>query len=526
MPVRINEARPRGIGRAGRAALAVSALVLSAPSGSAAARAREDGRPNVLFIAIDDLNDWVGFLEGHPQIRTPNMDRLARRGMVFANAQCAAPLCCPSRAALFSGREPFRTGIYHNGPNIRQFHPDLVLIPQYFAAQGYRTFGTGKLLHHRSPELFHEHFGTEQRWSPLAGAKEAASTPEELATETTDPRHVAHYGPDGEKEVVLPLNRMPSDRNPKGVGGESFDWGPFDVDDEAMGDGRITSWAVDRIRGGPERPFLICVGYYRPHIPLWAPRRYFEPYPEASTILPEVLASDLDDLGPTGRRWALEAVTAGAHSNVVEHGQWKAAVAAYLACVSFVDAQIGRLLDALERGPDADRTAIVLWGDHGWHLGEKQHWGKWTGWERATRVPLLIVPPRSAGSRYRRGGRCERPVGLIDLYPTLVDLCGLPPKDGLDGRSLVPLLEDPERESTPAITTFEPGNYSVRDDRWRLIRYEDGSEELYDHEADPNEWKNLAADPRHDAVRARLRERLPESPAPRLGNDSGSDGGG
>ncbi len=526
MPDQIHAQRPRGIGFVGVAALVGVALFLAVGAGSKTARAEDERRPNVLFIAIDDLNDWVGFLRGHPQIRTPNMDRLARRGMVFANAQCAAPLCCPSRAAIFSGQQPFRTGIYHNGPNVRKLHPDLVLIPQYFAAQGYRTFGTGKLLHHRSPDLYDEHFETEQRWSPLASTKAAAYSPDELKTKTTDPRHVVRHGPGDEKEAVLPLNRMPSDRNPKGAGGESFDWGAFDVDDEAMGDGKITSWAIDRLREGPDRPFLMGVGYYRPHIPLWAPSRYFEMYPETSTILPEVLASDLDDLGPTGRRWAVEAVTAGAHANVVEHGQWKAAVAAYLACVSFVDAQVGRLLDVLDQGPYADNTAVVLWGDHGWHLGEKEHWGKWTGWERATRVPLLIVPPRSADSRYQRGGRCERPVGLIDLYPTLVDLCGLPPKDGLDGRSLVPLLEDPTRATPPAITTFEPGNYSVRDDRYRLIHYEDGSEELYDHQADPNEWTNLADDPRLEAVRARLHARLPESPAPRLGNASGSDGGG
>ncbi|MHC4168997.1 MAG: sulfatase-like hydrolase/transferase, partial [Planctomycetota bacterium] len=268
-------------------------------------------RPNVLFIAVDDLNDWVGFLDGHPQIKTPNMDRLARRGVSFANAHCAAPLCCPSRAAVFSGQQPFTTGIYHNGPNIRKLYPDKVLMPQYFAAHGYRTYGTGKLLHHRSQGLYDEYFVTEQRWSPLSGKKQVAYTKEELLTKTTNPRHVVRFGPD-KTEIVLPLNRMPSDRNPTGANGESFDWGPFDVDDDDMGDGKITSWAIEQLKRQADKPFFLAVGYYRPHIPLWAPRRYFDLYPEQSTILPKVLSSDLDDLGVTARRWALEPVTAGA----------------------------------------------------------------------------------------------------------------------------------------------------------------------------------------------------------------------
>lgn len=473
-------------------------------------------RPNVLFIAVDDLNDWVGFLGGHPQIKTPNMDRLAQRGVAFANAHCAAPLCCPSRAAVFSGQQPFTTGIYHNGPNIRKLHPDKVLMSQYFAAHGYRTFGTGKLLHHSSQGLYDEYFVAEQRWSPLAGKQQVAYTKEELLTKTTDLRHVVRFGPD-KTEIVLPLNRMPSDRNPTGPNGESFDWGPFDVEDDDMGDGKITSWAIERLNRKTDKPFFLAVGYYRPHIPLWAPRRYFDLYPEQSTILPKVLNNDLDDLGATARRWALEPVTAGAHKTVVEHDQWKAAVAAYLACVSFVDAQIGRILETLENSPHRDNTIIVIWGDHGWHLGEKQHWGKWTGWERATRVPLLIVPPRSAGSEYGGGATCRRPVGLIDLYRTLIDLCELPKKPDLDGRSLRPLLEDPTREIEPIVITFDYGNYCVRSDRWRLIRYNDGSEELYDHTSDPHEWHNLAGETQYEQVRRRLAKRLPTSAAEPLG---------
>jgi len=471
------------------------------------ARADQRRKPNVLLIAVDDLNDWVGFLGGHPQIKTPNMDRLARRGVAFANAHCAAPLCGPSRAAIFSGQQPFTTGIYDNAPNIRKLHRDKVLLPQYFAAHGYRTFGTGKLLHHRSPDLYDAFFFPEQRWSPLTG-KQVGYTQEELATKTTHPRHVVKFGPD-KTEILLPLNRMPSDRHPTGPKGESFDWGPFDIEDDAMGDGKITRWAIERLTRNAEKPFFLGVGYYRPHIPLWAPRRYFELYPEQSTILPEVPSDDLEDLSVTARRWALEPVTAGAHKTVVAYDQWRAAVVAYLACVSFVDAQIGRLLDALENSPHRENTIIVLWGDHGWHLGEKQHWGKWTGWERATRVPLLIVPPRSAGSDYQAGALCRRSVGLIDLYPTLIDLCGLPTRHDLDGQSLRPLLKDPAGEARPIVITFDRGNYCVRSDRWRLIHYKDGNEELYDHQSDPHEWNNLAGDARYAQVQRDLAKRLP-----------------
>jgi arylsulfatase A-like enzyme len=265
----------------------------------------------------------------------------------------------------------------------------------------------------------------------------------------------------------------------------------------------------ERLRRGHEQPFFLAVGFYRPHIPLYAPRPYFDLYPAASVVLPETRADDLDDLGATARRLALEPVTAGAHATVVGHGQWKSAVAAYLSCVSFIDAQVGRLLDALDEGPQADDTVIILWGDHGWHLGEKQHWGKWTGWERATRVPLVIVPARAQRERFRTGAVCRRPVGLIDLFPTLLDLCGLAPEPGLDGSSLVPQLRDPDTPTRPVLTTFGAGNYAVRDDRWRLIRYADGAEELYDHEHDLHEWDNLAAQRQHAVIRARLAQALP-----------------
>jgi arylsulfatase A-like enzyme len=482
--------------------------------GPATAAPTASDRVNILFIAIDDLNDWVGFLRGHPQAKTPNMDRLAARGTVFANAHCAAPLCCPSRAAVFSGREPFNSGVYGNSDNISRVAPELVLLPTQMKAHGYRTWGAGKLLHRTRAELYDEFFKPEQRWSPFTSFKPLAYTPEELPSKATDnPRHVVDMGP-GRPPVILPLNRMPSDRRPRDPGAESFDWGPLNVPDNAMGDTQIVDWAIERLSEKSAQPFFLAVGFYRPHIPLWAPAKYFEPFTNTPIKLPPFLENDLDDLGPVAREIAIGPATAGTHATVIKYNQWAPAVAAYLACVYFVDAQIGRLLDALEASEHGRNTAVIIWGDHGWHLGEKQHWGKWTGWERATRVPLLIVPPPGDRGRYAGGRLTREPVSLIDLYPTVLDMADVPPPSaGLDGKSLVPLLRDPNLATGRAVvSTFYGEHFSVGDDRWRYIRYADGSEELYDHRSDSNEWTNLAANPAHHAVKARLAGLLPKKP--------------
>ena len=468
-------------------------------------------KPNVLFIAVDDLNDWIGCLGGHPQALTPNMDRLAKRGVLFTNAHCAAPACNPSRAAVFSGLMPARTGVWsNNSARIEKAAPKAVLLSHAFQNAGYQTLGTGKMLHGTVKNLFEEYYGVNQRWSPFP--KNAVPyTKAELPSKGTDnPSHVLRDSRG--REVVLPINRMPSDRKPNQADGESFDWGGFDVPDSDFGDTQITTWAIDRLRRGlgNEKPFFLGVGYYRPHIPLFAPQKYFERFKLTPGKLPPIRKDDLKDIGPAGRKWAIEAVTAGSHATVLKHKQWRAAVEAYLACTTYVDHEIGRLLDALDQSGAAANTWIVLWSDHGWHLGEKEHWGKWTGWERSTRVPLMIVPPKRLANQFAPGGsRSAQPVGLIDLFPTLAEACDLRPPKNLDGQSLLPLLRDPAKATGRVLTTtFDKGNVSHRTTRWRYLRYANGEEELYDLQNDPNEWTNLADDPRLSKVKSRLGKRL------------------
>ena len=468
-------------------------------------------KPNVLFIAVDDLNDWIGCIGGHPQALTPNMDRLAKRGVLFTNAHCAAPACNPSRAAVFSGLMPARTGVWSNqSTRIEKAMPKAVLLTHAFRNAGYQTLGTGKMLHGTVKNLFEEYYGLNQRWSPFP--KNAVRyTKAELPSKGTDnPSHVLRDSRG--REVVLPINRMPSDRKPNQADGESFDWGGFDVPDSDFGDTQITTWAIDRLRRGlgNEKPFFLGVGYYRPHIPLFAPQKYFERFKLTPGKLPPTRKDDLKDIGPAGRKWAIEAVTAGSHATVLKHKQWRAAVEAYLACTTYVDHEIGRLLAALDQSGAANNTWIVLWSDHGWHLGEKEHWGKWTGWERSTRVPLMIVPPKRLAKQFAPGGsRSAQPVGLIDLFPTLAEACDLRPPKNLDGQSLLPLLRDPSKATGRVLTTtFDKGNVSHRTTRWRYLRYANGEEELYDLQNDPNEWTNLADDPRLAKVKSRLAKRL------------------
>ncbi|MFC1611843.1 sulfatase-like hydrolase/transferase, partial [Myxococcota bacterium] len=414
-------------------------------------------RLNVLFIAIDDLNDWVGVLSGHPQASTPHLDRLSSQGLLFTNAHTAAPACNPSRAALLTGIRPSSSGVYRNSQPWRPVMADAVTLPDHFRRNGYKTLGAGKIFHGQSPDPFLD----PRAWDVYYPGK-------------------CRQRPSDPKPAGLPLNGIPDTGH--------FDWGPVDVSDEAMGDRKVADWVAQQLTETHDRPFFLACGFFRPHLPWYVPPAYFAQHPLDDIELPVVAADDLDDVPPAGQRMANPDKD---HANVIAYDQWHAGVQGYLASLRFADAMLGMVLDALEASPHVDNTIVVLWTDHGWHLGEKEHWRKFTLWEESTRVPLIIVAPGVTTA----GSRTDRPVSLMDLYPTLIDLAGLPPKPELQGRSLVSLLQDPEDSSStwtePVLTTYKYKNHALRDSRWRYIRYENGDEELYDHTVDPREWNNL-----------------------------------
>ncbi len=432
--------------------------------------------PNVLFIAVDDLNTWLGAMNGHPQARTPNMDRLAARGVLFQNAHCQAPICGPSRASLMSGFLPSTTGIYGqiNDRNLREACPetrDGLFLPEWFAHNGYHTMGVGKLFHGHAPEgVFAESGGRESGFGPK------------------------------------PPKRLKWDRQKT-----STDWGPFPETDEEMPDFRTAEWAVERLGRDHDKPFFLGVGFLRPHVPWHVPQKWFDLFPADELEMPPYQPGDQDDV-PEISRAVHEVPMMPTTEWAIESGEWKNIVQAYLACVAFVDAQVGKVLDAMEAGPYAENTYVVLWGDHGYHIGEKNRFAKHSVWEEATRTPLMIAGPGVAS-----GGRTAKPAGLIDLYPTLLDLCGLPANPANEGHSLRPLLGVPQNTGGPqdaewphaALTTYGRNNHAVRGEHYRYIRYEDGSEELYDHRRDDNEWTNIAADPAEADVKQRLAAHLP-----------------
>ena len=471
-------------------------------------RAADKTPPNILYITIDDLNDWVGCLEGHPQVQTPHIDRLAKRGMLFTNAHCVVPACSGTRAANWTGLLPMRNGVYGNGQRLEKTMPNAPLLPLDLQAQGYYTMGTGKLLHGKSERMLMESGPTYDKWAPIRDDEKDITQAELNAGGPYVKHEIPRLG------ITMPLNQMPRDRQRGSATIESFDWGVIDRPESEWSDTQSADWAVEKLGQTYDQPFMLAVGFYRPHQPLWAPKKYHDMYPPESVVLPEVLADDLADLSPTAQDLARYALTSGRHDTTVEHGQWRNAVSAYLACISFVDAQLGRILDALDASPHADNTMIVLWSDHGWQLGEKEHWGKFTPWDRSTRVPLIVMPaPNARPPGFSPDTRSAQAVSLLDVYPTVVDLLGVKKRADLDGHSLIPLLSDPA-EAWPhaVISTVGRGTHSVRDSRWRYTRYFDGTEELYDHEKDPHEWHNLIGDPAYMGMARRLAAQIPEDP--------------
>ncbi|MDA7915711.1 sulfatase [Verrucomicrobia bacterium] len=433
-------------------------------------------KPNILFIAVDDQNDWFGCLDGHPQAKTPHIDKLAKRGTLFSNAHCQSPLCNPSRTSLMTSKRPTSTGIYGLSPWIRQVEEfkNAVTLPQYLKKNGYTTYSTGKIYHGGNGRR-----KTDTEFDVLGPASSVGVRPKKKLVTT----------PGGNHPLV--------------------DWGLFPHEDEDKGDYKVASWAVEQLNNKPEGPFFLSVGFFLPHVPCYATKKWFDLYPEDELILPPVRRDDRADTPRAS--WHLHWTLPEPRLKFIEEtGEWKNLVRSYLACTSFVDSQVGRVMDALDRNGFGDNTVIVLWSDHGWHLGEKMITGKNTLWDRSTRVPLIFAGPGVSSDAV-----CNRPVELLDIYPTLIDLCDLPKKKGLEGHTLIPQLKNANaKRKWPAITSHNQGNHGVRSERWRYIHYHDGTEELYDMQKDPNEWDNLAGQKQYSKVLKSHRKWLPKEDRP------------
>ncbi len=441
----------------------------------------------MLFLSVDDMNDWVGPLGGYPGIRTPEIDKLARRGALFSNAHCASPLCNPSRTALLTGQAPWRTGIYGNETYWKPNLPGAVTLPVYFRRNGYTAAGAGKVFHHVAG------FNPPDQWDDFQ------------LQEFDDPWYRRDEWYPWNKKVPAPAGHPFNGLS--NFQGE-FDWGVIPGREESgHGDMRAVEYGERFLSKSHEKPFFLAIGLWHPHIPMFAPQRYFDMYPPDKVRLPETSDADLDDIPAVGQEFAR--FRRAEHERIVKEGKWKDAVRAYLAAISFADAMVGRVVNALAKSSHARDTILVFWSDNGWHLGEKKHWHKSTLWQRSTHVPIVFAGPGVGAAGLPR----KQAVSLLDLYPTLVEMCGLPARDDLDGTSLTPLLRDPKRKWKPAVSTYFPDNHAVIDERWRYIRYRDGGEELYDRVADPNEWTNRAGDATLAGVKTRLAAYLPKSSA-------------
>lgn len=419
-------------------------------------------RPNVLFLCIDDLNDWVGCLGGYPgSSHTPHIDQLADEGVLFTRAYPSSPMCNPSRVALWTGKRASTTGCYGQYVQWNDTRVETTTLMQRFKNDGYQLIGGGKIFHH----------GKEVHDDPAFD----------------DLRSFHHSG---------------HPKTAKKVG--KMRYGVTHYEDEQMHDHQLVDWCIERLEETTEQPFFMVAGIFRPHAPHWVPQKYFDFYPIDEVIEPNIPVGEMKDIPSRGIKMA---DAENRYWPVKKSGKIKEVIQAYLASVSFCDAQVGRLMNALRKSPHRDNTIVVLWSDHGFHLGEKQHFAKSTLWEESGRIPFIIHDPRSM----IKGVQCGKPMDSVDIYPTLLDLCDIKAPNDLDGISFKKLLADPVAEWKPAVMMLQRNNVAVRSERFRYIRYEDGGEELYDHNEDGGEHTNLAGNPEMLPVIKKLSLHIPKN---------------
>ena len=446
-------------------------------------------QPNVLFIAVDDMNDWIGCLDTTPKAITPNIDRLAFQGVNFTNAHTAGVYCAPSRAAIFTGRHASTTGCYQTSIYYVE-HPNITPLQSSFQNSGYKTMGAGKLFHHP------------------AGAIDLRGW-DEFFVRTKAQRETGYPLDSWKHGVPLP-NPLPNsiyNRTGEPAPASFMEWAPLANDqEENMADTIRANWAVTKLQEDHEKPFFLGVGCYAPHFPNYCPQKYFDLYDPNNIELPPYKTDDLEDLPDKIRK--IKTNRSRIHKRLESIDAVDDAIHGYLASISYADAMIGRVLDALESSPYADNTLVVLWSDHGYHHGEKGDWGKHTLWERTSNVPFIWK-----GAGIAEGKTTDTTVSLIDMYPTFVDLCQLAPVEGLEGVSIANTLKDPTsaKDRNVFLPGMEPNAYAIINKTYRYIHYADGGEELYQVQSDPNEWYNIADDPQFVSVKATLQNAAPKT---------------
>lgn len=438
--------------------------------------------PNVLFIAIDDLNDWASPLAGNLQALSPNLDFFAQKSVNFKRNYCTSPGCNPSRSTLLTGYHTYNSGMYSNYQDWRNVPKlrDAITLSRYFKNNGYYTAGAGKIFHYGQVDTlaWHDYFPSIKNPMPRD------SFPKEKYIDYPPFKYMYNM----------------------------FDWQGLDIPDEQTPDYQSVAYISKQLKTRRTEPFFLACGIYRPHLPWYVPQKYFDLFPLENIQLPETIENDTADLG--GRAKELIRRGGNYHQHIVETNQWKQAIQGYLASVAYADAMFGQLMQALEESGQAENTIVVVWSDHGWQLGEKMHWRKFALWENVIRTLLMVhvpegVPGLPEGSA--NGIATDNLTSLLDLYPTLVELCGLPKRPDLDGESLIPILKNPtEQEDRAIITTYDYGDYSLRYGPWHYIQYVDDSEELYHLEKDPNEWYNLADQEAYDSIKFALNKMLPQ----------------
>jgi len=445
-------------------------------------------QPNIIMIAVDDLNDWVGVYGGNPQVKTPNIDKLAQSSVVFRNASCPGPVSGPSRSALLSGFMPATTGVYGNGNNmlyseIVQTHATM---PEYFSKNGYITISSGKIFHKHETENGKDH----GHWAFDIWEQEKGN-----ATPQADKFYSRGKGIINGKKIDNALYTGP---------GVDFAFGPTQERMDETLDYKTAKWFENKLQDKYDKPFFMSVGIAKPHLSFCVPEEFFNMYGLDTIKIQEYIMDDLDDIVDKNGKKVFSPEPDFLWCK--HYGVEKEAARAYMAAVSYADACVGIVLDALAKSKYADNTIVILWGDHGWHLGEKLRYRKATLWREATQLPFIFHVPGMTKMQ-----DCNRNVNLIDIYPTLIDLCNLPKKN-LDGKSFAPLLKNPTKKWGPAVTTLGQGNNSVMSEKWHYIYIEKGGvEQLYNLENDPMEWTNLAniSSSEIDAVKKQLRSYMP-----------------